>query len=218
MEKFRKPTGQGLSVAVYDALRDALRNGEYKPGERLLEEEVAQRFAVSRTPVREAFGRLQARGLVETGGRRGLVVRRLDVRDVMELYTMREIIEGAAAGLAAEHASSTEVEALRDLNADFAAGSGDAQVMARVNRVFHEAIYRAARNRYLDLGLLEIQDAIGLLGATTFSVAERPAVAVEEHAGIIDAIARRDRPEAEERARSHIRGALRARLRLMHEA
>lgn len=215
MTSATRRSGSSLSLIVYNAIRDSLRNGEYRPGDRLREEEVAQRLNVSRTPVREALGRLQARRLLEVAGGRGLVVRRLEVGDVMELYTMREIIEGASARLAADHASATEIDALHDLNGAFEAAVDDPAEMFRVNRLFHAAIYRAARNRYLDFALDEIQDSISLLGSTTFVVQQRVAVAGGEHRAIIDAITRRDQAEAEEQARSHIRGALRARLRLL---
>ena len=215
MTSVKRRSGSSLSLIVYDAIRDSLRKGEYRPGDRLREEEVAQRLNVSRTPVREALGRLQARRLLETAGGRGLVVRRLEVGDVMELYTMREIIEGASARLAADHASVTEIDALQDLNGAFEAAADDPAEMFRVNRLFHAAIYRAARNRYLDFALDEIQDSISLLGSTTFVVQQRVAIAGGEHRAIIDAIVRRDQAEAEEQARAHIRGALRARLRLL---
>lgn len=211
----KRNSAESLAQGVYDEIRDALRSGVYKAGDRLREEEVAQRLEVSRTPVREAFRRLQARRLIESAGGRGLIVRTLEVSDVLELYSMREIIEGAAARLAAEHASETEIEIMRDLNDAFARYPDNIAEMARLNRHLHETIYTAARNRYLNYALEEIQDAIGLLNSTTFAVSQRPAQAVEEHARMIDAIQARDANEAERLARLHIRGALRARLRLL---
>src|SRR6478609_1746586 len=143
--------GMALGEAVFRSLCEALQAGSYRAGDRLREEEVAQRLKVSRTPVREALGRLAARGFVEPAAGRGLIVRNLDVSEVLELYAMREIMEGAAARLAAEHASATEVDALRDIEQAFVeASEADAVEMARLNRTFHEAICRAARNRYLD--------------------------------------------------------------------
>jgi DNA-binding GntR family transcriptional regulator len=210
-----RDAGVPLSEAVFRSLCQALRAGVYRPGDRLREEEVAQRLHVSRTPVREAFGRLIAKGLVEPAGGRGLVVRSLDTAGVLEVYAMREILEGAAARLAAQHASAPELDALRDLEASFEAHAEDAREMARFNRLFHETIFRAARNRYLDAALQEMQDAIALLGTTTFSVAQRPDTAAREHHAIIAAIAARDPDRAEQAARLHIREALRARLKLL---
>ena len=75
-----------------------------KQGERLREEELARTLGVSRTPVREALGRLQARGLVEVAPPRGLIVAELDSQKILELYAVREILEGAAARFSAERA------------------------------------------------------------------------------------------------------------------
>ena len=208
--------GEGLPLgeAVYRALREALRSGVYRPGDRLREEEVANRLNVSRTPVREAFGRLVSKGLVVPGQGRGLIVRRLDQAEVVELYAMREILEAAAARLAARHASEPEIEALRDIEKDFEAAS-DAAEMARLNRIFHESIFAASRNRYLDSALQELQDAIALLGSTTFTVDGRPSPAAAEHRALIEAMAARDGDKADALARAHIHEALRARLKLM---
>ena len=207
--------GLPLSESVFRALRNAVRAGELKPGDRLREEDVARQLKVSRTPVREAFGRLMTKRFVEPAPGRGLVVRSLGTPEVLELYAMREILEGAAAGLAARHASQPEIDALRDLEAAFEQRGGDAREMAKLNRMFHETIFHAARNRYLDDALQDLQDAIALLGVTTFTVAQRPRTAAREHREIVAAIAERDAAAAEQAARAHIREALRARLQLL---
>lgn len=207
--------GLPLGEAVYRSLCQALRAGLYRPGDRLREEEIAARLGVSRTPVREALGRLMARGFVTQAGGRGLVVRNLDMTEILELYAMREVLEGAAARLAAQHASQPEIEALQDLERAFEAQPQNPREMARLNRLFHEAVFRAARNRFLDSALQELQDAIALLGVTTFSVAGRPSPAGHEHRLIVAAISGRDPDKAEQAARQHIREALRARMTLL---
>ena len=209
--------GLALGEAVFRSLCEALQAGSYRAGDRLREEEVAQRLNVSRTPVREALGRLAARGFVAPAAGRGLIVRSLDIAEVLELYAMREILEGAAARLAAEHASPPEIDALRDIEAALIDASDEASEMARLNRAFHEAICRAARNRYLDNASRELQDWITLLGATTFSVGGRPSTSHKEHLAIVGAIAARDGDKAEKLARAHIREALRCRLKLMQK-
>lgn len=210
--------GLALGEAVFRSLCEALQAGSYRAGDRLREEEVAQRLKVSRTPVREALGRLAARGFVEPAGGRGVIVRNLDISEVLELYAMREIMEGAAAHLAAEHASAPELGALRDIEQAFVeASETDAAGMARLNRAFHEAICRAARNRYLDNASRELQDWIALLGPTTFTVTGRPSTSHGEHQAIIEAIAARDGDKAEQLARAHIREALRCRLKLLQK-
>lgn len=221
-----RDSGVALGEAVFRSLCEALQAGSYRAGDRLREEEVAQRLKVSRTPVREALGRLAARGFVEPAGGRGVVVRSLDIPEVLELYAMREIMEGAAARLAAEHASAPEIDALRDIEQAFTEASANdtaekaremARETARLNRAFHEAICRAARNRYLDNASRELQDWIALLGPTTFTVTGRPSTSHGEHQAIVDAIAARDGDKAEQLARAHIREALRCRLKLLQK-
>jgi DNA-binding GntR family transcriptional regulator len=211
----KREAGLPLGEAVFRSLRQALRAGIYRPGDRLREQEVAERLQVSRTPVREALGRLAMQGLVEPAGGRGMIVRSLSTAEVLELYAMRELLEGAAARLAAQHASRPEIDALAEMESEFEQRSGEPAEMAKLNLMLHEAITRAARNRYLDGALQELQDAIALLGVTTFSVAGRPSSAAEEHRAIIAAIAERDPDKAEQAARAHIREALRFRLKLL---
>ncbi|MGJ5179638.1 GntR family transcriptional regulator [Bradyrhizobium oligotrophicum] len=201
-----------LGEAVFRALCQALENGLYRSGDRLREDEVAQKLNVSRTPVREAFGKLVAKGWVQPAGGRGLIVRSLDQNEILELYAMREILEGAAARLAAQYAVQAELAALRDIHARFASGEDGAIELARLNRLLHGAIQRAARNRYLDAALEDMHVATALLGTTTFAAEGRPATAAAEHGELIEAIAARDPDRAETIARSHIREALRTRL------
>jgi DNA-binding GntR family transcriptional regulator len=92
---------------------------------------------------------------------------------------------------------------------------GEPQDMARLNRQIHDAMFAASRNRYLESALHELQDAIALLGRTTFSVDGRPDPAAREHRELIEAMAAHDGDRAEALARAHIREALRARLRIM---
>ena len=165
----------------------------------------------------QALGRLAMQGLVEPAGSRGMIVRSLSTAEVLELYAMRELLEGAAARIAAQHASATEIEALAETESEFEQHAAEPAEMAKLNLMLHEAITRAARNRYLDGALQELQDAIALLGITTFSVAGRAASAAKEHRTIVAAIAERDPDKAEQAARAHIREALRFRLRLLRE-
>ncbi|MFN5016913.1 GntR family transcriptional regulator [Bradyrhizobium sp.] len=203
-----------LGEAVFRALCRALEHGVYRSGDRLREDEVAQKLNVSRTPVREAFGKLVAKGWVQPAGGRGLIVRSLDQSDILELYAMREILEGAAARLAAQYAAPAEIAALRDIHARFASGEGGAAGLARLNRLLHGAIQRAARNRYHDAALEDRHVATALLGTTTCAADGRPVTAAAEHGALIDAIAARDSDRAEAIARAHIREALQTRLHM----
>jgi DNA-binding GntR family transcriptional regulator len=205
---------------VYESIRSAIQEGKYRGGDRIREEEVAQALGVSRTPVREGLSRLQARGLLEVSPA-GLVVAVLSAPQVIELYAMREILEGSAARFAAQHASPSEIAMLKALNDAFAKASSGPSVnpakLAQINRQFHAAIHEAAHNRYLMRTLTEAHDSLALLPSTTFAVPGRPEIAVGEHQSIIRAIEKRDAEAAERRAREHIRNAQEVRFAMMFE-
>ncbi|ADZ70962.1 GntR family transcriptional regulator [Polymorphum gilvum] len=204
---------------VYEALLARMRSGELVPGTRMREDDLARELAVSRTPVREALARLQARGLVEsTGG--GWTVVELSRPQIMELYALRAVLEGAAARFAAENASPGEIAGLKHIAGLFSAvmtgnAADDPAGLATLNASFHEAIYEAAHNRYLQRMLADLNDSLALLPDTTFSVAGRSSAAVGEHGAVVAAIEARDADGAEAAARGHIQKALEARLILL---
>ncbi len=174
-------------------------------------------LAVSRTPVREAFARLQERGLLETSSG-GMAVAKLGRPQVMELYAVRARLEGAAASFAAENASAAEVASLRHAAALFDSQQKTALEAARANTMFHEAVYEAAHNSYLMRMLEDLNDSLALLPDTTFSVPGRKEAARAEHRAIIEAIENRDPSLAEAAARSHIANALDGRLKMLFSA
>ena len=211
------PAGEPRGETAYLKLKDAIRSGDLKPGQRVRESEMAARLDVSRTPVREAFRRLEADGLLSFAPYRGMVISELDHQAVMELYFMREVLEGTAAGLAARRASEAEVAILQEVVTLDPAGTGKGKpaAVAGHNRRFHSGLYHAAHNRYLLKTLNVLQDAMALLGPTTMEIEGRAEVAKSEHAAIVQAIADKDPERAEGLMRQHIRGAQKARLHLL---
>ena len=201
------------SEFVYAKLCDAISEGHFRQGTRLREEEIANNLGVSRTPVREALRRLQSRGLLSIGAGRSLVVTELTRQQVLELYAMREILEGSAARFAAQHAVEADIALLRHLHQEFLSHWGEPQKAVYYNRRLHEAIYEAARNQYLMQALTQMQDAFALLHSNTFRAPERPQASDAEHLEIINAIADRDADRAEQAARHHIRLAQETRSR-----
>lgn len=213
-ERSTRASGGGSRAAqVYDQLREWIRIGRLQPGARVREEDIAHTMQVSRTPVREALSRLQARGLLEMA-RAGLAVTELTRPQILELYAMREILEGSAARFAAEHAAPSDIATLKYIAARFADCS-DAAGYARANTAFHKAIYEAAHNRFQMRMLEELNDSLALLPRTTFELEGRGPAAEIEHGKILAAIERRDPDAAEAAARAHIHEAMQARLTLM---
>lgn len=197
---------------VYESLRDAIADGRIAVGERVREEEIARNLGVSRTPVREALQRLHQRGLLVLGAGRGLVVAQLSHNQVLQLYAMREILEGSAARFAAQHATAADVAILYRLQRELADAKPDAMLLVTLNRRFHQAIYEAAHNQYLMQTLDMLHDSLALLHNTTFRIPSRRSESDEEHRRIVAAIEKRDPVVAEEAAREHIRQAQRTRF------
>jgi DNA-binding GntR family transcriptional regulator len=206
--------GEGLprGEAAYRYIRNAIQEGEFKPGERLREIELAHHIGLSRTPIREALSRLEAEGLVAHDPARGVVVAELDYSMVTELYYMREVLEGTAARLAAQHASDVEISILDDLCQQYEAALNDPAALTLSNRRFHETLYRCSHNRYLLNMVTVLHDALSLLGRTTLDNAERAAETLREHRAVVNAIRERDAQAAEQALRAHIRAAQKVRM------
>jgi DNA-binding GntR family transcriptional regulator len=208
---------QSRSEFVFASLRDAIWEGRFTRGERIPEEEIARSLGVSRTPVREALQRLQERGMLTVGAGRSLVVAELSKQQVLELYAMREILEGSAARFAAQHANEAEIDILHRLLAEFDKHRDDARLLVSLNRRFHGAVCEAAHNRYLTQTLDGMHDALALLHSNTFRVPNRTSESDAEHRRIVLAIEHRDPDAAETAARDHVRQAQRTRFAMLVE-
>lgn len=198
---------------AYEYIRQAILNHRLKPGDRLREADLAETIGVSRTPLREALARLEFDGLIVNDPARGLAVTQLDYNMVGELYFIREVLEGSAARLAAQHASEVEVAIIEEICDQYRRATGDGAALAMRNRQFHEALYRCAHNRYLVRTLDGLHDALALLGESMLLDPKRAEQTLQEHAEIVEAIKARNPDAAELATRKHIRAAQFARLK-----
>ncbi len=200
---------------AYRALIGALRGGTFAPGDRLREEEVAERLALSRTPVREALRRLEAEGIVEHRPRIGAVIRQLDHSGIVALYEMRMVLERTAAEMAAQHGVAAEFDTLDALNDRIEAARDAPGQGAAINQDFHQALYRTARNPFLLEATRAITHSLLLLGPTTYTDAARVDTVVGEHRAIIDALRSGDGETAGAATEAHLQNALRHRLTVL---
>lgn len=198
---------------AYAKLLAAIRGGDFAPGDRLRETDVATRLNLSRTPVREALRRLEADGIVEHRPRLGAIIRQLSHGELVELYEMRSVLERTAAEMAAKHAGPAEIAALRDLNTTLA--SSDPAEAAALNQDFHRGIYLATRNRFLMDAARALNNALMLLGPTTLDDAARIAEVSAQHSAILDAIAAGDVDGAGIAAETHLQTSLIHRLKVL---
>jgi DNA-binding GntR family transcriptional regulator len=208
----------GLAEHAYQAIRNAIQEGQLEAGQRVPELELCAWLKVSRTPIREAMRRLQSDGMLVHAPGGGLSVAQHDLRAVAELYDVRERLEGTAAALCARFADPTEIHMLQAMVDSHHQLPDDPKVHARENNIFHQHLYRAAHNRFLLKSLQDLHDSVVLLGRTTFATPGRIAEAQAEHLAIVAAIARHDEAEAEQLARRHVRRGYELRLGAMVEA
>ncbi|WP_246107381.1 GntR family transcriptional regulator [Puniceibacterium confluentis] len=199
---------------AYATLLQAIRKGQFRPGDRLREVEISQRLALSRTPIREALRKLEADGIVEHRPRLGAVIRSLSHAEVVELYEMRLVLERTAAEMAAKHGTGAEIDELGDINATIASASGPAQAAA-LNQKFHRCIYLATRNRFLLESARALNNALLLLGPTTLVDEARIATVTRQHQDIIEAIRLGDSKAAGAASEAHLQTSLRHRLQVM---
>ncbi|EEX16152.1 transcriptional regulator, GntR family [Citreicella sp. SE45] len=198
---------------AYTLILEAIDTGVYRPGDRLVESELAERFGVSRTPIREALQRLETQSLLTRDGR-SLIVASLDHNQMAELYVVRTELEGLAARLAARHASEEEITVLREMVSEDRALLNDPSALSRANRRFHKMIHLASHNRFLVQQLDLVHRSMALMATTSLAAQGRGEIALAEHKAIVDAIARRDEDAAYKALRDHISVAFVTRLKL----
>ena len=198
---------------AYTLILEAIDQGIYRPGDRLVESELAERFGVSRTPVREALQRLETQSMLARDGR-SLIVASLDHNQLAELYVVRAELEGLAARLAAKHASPEEVKVLRDMVEADRAHVDDPRALSRANRRFHKQIHLMSHNRFLVQQLDLVHRSMALLANTSIAAEGRGEMTLAEHDAIVRAIADGDGDAAQNALRAHISKAFETRLKL----
>ncbi len=196
---------------AYGLILQAIDVGIYRPGDRLVESEVAVRFGVSRTPIREALQRLETQSLLVREGR-SLIVASLDHNQTAELYVVRLELEALAARLAARHAESEEVRVLSRMVRADRENVDDPMALALANRRFHKQIHLASHNRFLVQQLDLVHRSMALMATTSLAIEGRGAEALDEHAAIVAAIEARDGDAADTALRRHISRAFETRL------
>ena len=198
---------------AYALILEAIDSHLYKPGDRLVESELAERFGVSRTPIREALQRLETQSLLTRDGR-SLIVASLDHSQLSELYVVRGELEGLAARLAARHAAPEEVKVLQDMLEADKKLIHDPAALSRANRRFHKQIHLASHNRFLVQQLDLVHRSMALLATTSLAAEGRGVQTLQEHAQIVAAIAAGDGDAAYQSLRDHISAAFVTRLKL----
>ena len=194
-----------LDKAAYHALKEGLLRGEYPPGKRLVERDLADQLGMSRSPVRWALQRLETDGFLERSTKRGLSVRSISPKEALELLEIREALEGMAARLAAERRTEDDVEhftallhAMKNKNHQWGSPYGLA-------RELHVAIFQAAGNATLMNMLEKVFAQSSTLSYRLLTAGKEARNTLAEHHRIVHCILKQDAAGAERHARAHMR-------------
>lgn len=209
-----------LRELVFESLREAIIQGRLKPGERLMEMQLADEMGVSRTPVREAIRKLELEGFVVMIPRKGAYVAGISVKDIVDIFEVRAALEALAAGLAAERITDEELEDLERTLVQISEVSDrkDLNAIVETDTNFHELIYRACRNERLVQIITHLKEQIQRFRTTSLSQPGRSKDALGEHRAIVEAISERNAELAQTLAREHIENAEQSLLNAMREA
>ncbi len=215
------PAGDGKSAAVSngglaparpkaseirDALEQEIVTNARTAGERLDEQAIARRFAVSRTPVREAINQLASAGLIEQLPNRGAFVRQVGLGELVEMFEVMAELEGMAGRLAARRAAPQALAALQAalVACSAAAAQQDTDAYYYENERFHHAIYDACGNAFLAAEAKRLHMRLKAYRRLQLRVSQRMKQSLQEHERIVAAIAAGDGETAERELRAHI--------------
>lgn len=200
-----------LRDSIAESIRNSIINGKIKPGERLLEPNVAKLLGVSRTPVREAFFQLESEGLVEVMPRKGAIVSDISIKDATELYSVRSVLEGLAAKYASKNISKEKIGELKKINEQLIAlaksESDNFREITELNNQFHDLINRESKNEKLYQTIELLRKQTMRYNYIYLSVMFRLKVSIGEHEEIIKLISEGKDEEAEKYMRRHVEDA-----------
>lgn len=212
-------TYKPLREVVFETLREAIISGILKPGERLMEVQLAEELGVSRTPVREAIRKLELEGFVVMIPRKGAYVSDISFKDINDIFEIRGALEMLAAGLACERITEEELENLERLLVQKwdCLEKDDVKGMIEIDTQFHEALYRASRNDRLVQIISNLREQIQRFRSTSLASPGRMREAWEEHKKVVEAISERNIPLAQQLAAEHIDNAENSLLEILRQ-
>ena len=198
-----------LTQKIYETIREEILDGRYPTGSSLTEEDIAQRFEASRSPVRTAFRYLRDEGLLQLIPNKGAIVEGITYKDMDDVYEIRMRIEGLASFYAAQNATEEDIEALTEIVdlSDFYLEHGKLDKLKNLDGRFHEMIFRLADRKILYGVLAGLLTDVSRFRAASWQCGDRMKDAAAEHRNILKAIEERDGAKAEELTHLHIKKA-----------
>jgi len=196
-----------LRDVIFNTIREAIIAGELKPGERLMEVQLAEKMGVSRTPVREAIRKLELEGMVEMIPRKGAHVAEVSVKDIMDVLEVRASLDGLATSLAATRITPDEIKELKHVYSQFVTNVEKENVNGTIKKdvEFHDVIYRASRNEKLIQISNNLKEQVQRFRVIYLKGFGSTKDVIREHEQIIEAITTNDSELALKIAYEHIK-------------
>jgi DNA-binding GntR family transcriptional regulator len=193
------------SIRVSKEIEDAILSGKFKPRERLVEMDLISRFGISRTVIREALKRLEAKGLVRSTPYRGVIVADLTVEEIEEIYFLRTELEKIAARLVLKNITQEEIQKLKKLAKEAERHLRDkTHQMIEVDSEFHRMIFKACRNSYLYEMIDFLRTKAHIVRFNAWSLPHRIEQSIVEHREMIRAIEDRNLSQFEKLIVKHL--------------
>jgi DNA-binding GntR family transcriptional regulator len=206
---------RSIADQIYENLKSSIINGEIKPGERLFEAELARTFHASRTPVREAFRRLEQDHLVERLAQGGVRIPTINLETIEDLYNLRAVLEAYALELACDRVTPEQITTMKQIRAQAfelfkSSESARDYILKRLfelNSAFHDTIYQATGSKFLIKVISNLRAIV--MGMRTRSIqADRAWLQVwDEHSRLIEHLERGEKESAVELIKVHVANA-----------
>ncbi len=208
-----------LRDVVFHTLREAILKGELKPGERLMELQLAAKLGVSRTPIREAIRMLELEGLAVTVPRKGAEVARMTEKDMEDVLQIREALDELAASIACRQITADELEELRKTADEFEeyTKTGDIKRIAEVDVRFHDIIYQATRNPKLVAMLNNLREQMYRYRVEYLKDEKNYPILVKEHSEILAGLEEKNQKSVKNAMYQHVRNQVRAVKEIIRE-
>lgn len=196
-----------LRDVVFNTLRDAILTGKLVPGERLMENQLAEKLGVSRTPIREALRMLEIENLVELVPRKGAQVLDMSEKDIIDVLELRGALESLAVSIACRKMNNTQIQKLREAQKNFEMNyvNEDFEKTAEADEAFHALIFSSTENDKLIHIINTLRTQLYRYRITHLKVPERSTLINEQHNKIIEAIEKHDENEGIKAAKNHVK-------------
>ncbi|MPW25055.1 FCD domain-containing protein [Alkalibaculum sp. M08DMB] len=199
-------TYKPLREIVFTTMRQAIIDGDFKPGQRLMEVQLADQMGVSRTPVREAIRKLELEGLVIMVPRKGAYVAGLSSEDIKEVVEIRAVLEGFAAKKASLNSTEQDIERLEEMLIRFQEAASENNVLNLINydAEFHDVIYKSTKNSKLIQMINGLKEQVQRYRVAYFTQVHNTDMLLKQHRSMLDAIKSKDGNLARQIAEEHI--------------